>query len=126
EQEIADFEKARMFRELVDWVAAIEQDAFIAVDEGEIAFAGSGRGETRIVREQVCVVVQFANIDDVRTFSRAIDRKVDAVVAEGQRRCAVGRRAARLHHVHCELRWVKGRILPKNLLSLMQPYIDSS
>src|SRR5258705_516039 len=77
EQQIADFQKRGMRRQLVDRVAAIQQYPFVAVDEGDVAFARGGGGESRIVGENVGVGVKLANIDDVGTFGRFIDRKID-------------------------------------------------
>ena len=42
-----------MFGELLDRIAAIEQDALVAVDEGDRRIAAGGRGEAGIVGEDV-------------------------------------------------------------------------
>ena len=39
EQQVADLQEARMRGQLVDRIAAIEQHALVAVDEGDVAFA---------------------------------------------------------------------------------------
>ena len=41
QQEIAGLEKVAVFRQIVDRIAAIEQDAFVAVDIGDLGFAAS-------------------------------------------------------------------------------------
>ncbi len=55
-----------MLGQLVDGVAAIEQHALFAVDEGDLAFAARGRGEARIVGEDVRLGIELADVDDVR------------------------------------------------------------
>ncbi len=39
QQQVADFEKGRLLRELIDRIAAIEQNSLVAVYEGEVALA---------------------------------------------------------------------------------------
>src|SRR5258706_10881019 len=73
-QEIADLQKRGMRRQLVDRVAAIEQYPLVAVDEGDVAFARGGGGESGIVGENIGVAIKLANIDDVGTFGRFVDR----------------------------------------------------
>ena len=65
EQQIADLQEARMLGQLVDRIAAIEQNALVAVDEGDVAFAGGGRGEAGIVGEEVGLAVELADVDDI-------------------------------------------------------------
>jgi hypothetical protein len=54
-----------MFGEFVDRIAAIHQDAFIAIDVGDLRFAAGGRGKARIVGERACQAVQLGNVDDI-------------------------------------------------------------
>ena len=41
EQQVADLEEVAVLGELLDRIAAMEQDAFVAVDEGDLRLAGS-------------------------------------------------------------------------------------
>ena len=41
EQEIADLEEVAVLGELVDRIAAVQQNAFVAVDEGDLRFAAA-------------------------------------------------------------------------------------
>ena len=66
EQEIAGLEKIAVLGELLDRIAAIEEDALVAVDEGDLGFAGRGRGEARIVGEAAGLAVERGDIDDLR------------------------------------------------------------
>jgi hypothetical protein len=64
EQEIAGFEKITVLGELLDRIAAIKQDAFIAIDIGNLGFAASCRGVTGIVRENPRLGLELADIHD--------------------------------------------------------------
>ena len=50
-QQVADFQEVRIFRELFDRVAAVQQNAIIAVDIGDLGFAAASCNEARIVSE---------------------------------------------------------------------------
>ena len=69
QQQIADLQKVGMFGQLVDRIAAIQQDALVAVDEGDVAFAAGGRGEAGIVGEDVRLAVELADVDNVRALA---------------------------------------------------------
>ena len=51
EQEIAGFQEVALFGELLDRVAAVFQNARVAVDIGDLGLAAAGRGEAGIVGE---------------------------------------------------------------------------
>ena len=53
EQQVAGLEEVAVLGELLDRVAAIEQDALVAVDIGDLGLAASRRGEARVVGEDV-------------------------------------------------------------------------
>ena len=65
EQQVGDFHEARLLGQLADRIAAVEQDAFVAVDIGQRAFAARGRGEAGIVGEHAGLAVELADVDDV-------------------------------------------------------------
>ena len=67
QQQVADLDEVGLLRQLFDRVAAIEQDALVAVDVGDAGRAVGRRGEARIVGEAAGVAVQPADVDDVRT-----------------------------------------------------------
>ena len=52
QQDIAYFQIVRVGRQLIDREAAMQQNAFIAVDKGDFGFAGRCRGETRVKGEK--------------------------------------------------------------------------
>ena len=58
EQQVSDFEISALLGELIDRIAAIFEDAFVAVDECDAALARSGIHERRIVSHQTKVVVR--------------------------------------------------------------------
>ncbi len=76
EQEVANFKKIGVRRQLVDRVAAVKQDALVSVDEGNVALAAGGRGEARVVGEDVGVSVEPADIDNVGAFGSAERRQL--------------------------------------------------
>ncbi len=84
-QEIAGLQEVAMFGELLDRIAAVFQDAGIAVDIGDFRLAGAGRGEARIVGEHAGLGVELADIDDVRPDGAAQYREIVGLVADGQR-----------------------------------------
>jgi hypothetical protein len=45
QQQVADFQEARLLGQLVDRIAAVQQNAGVAVDIGDLALARGGRGE---------------------------------------------------------------------------------
>jgi hypothetical protein len=55
-----------MFRQLVDRIAAVQEDTLIAVDEGDLRFTTGSRGEARVVCERTRVLVERRYIDDGR------------------------------------------------------------
>ncbi len=52
-QQVADLHEVALLGQLGDVVAAVEQDALVAVDVGDLGAARAGRGEARIVGEHV-------------------------------------------------------------------------
>ena len=94
EQEIAGLEEVAMLGELLDRVAAIEKDALIAVDIGDLRLAGGGRGEARIVGEHAGLGIELRDVDDARPDRAGPHRQLDLLVVSDERaRCAV-------HDVH--------------------------
>jgi hypothetical protein len=62
QQQITDFDEARMLCKLLDRVAAIDQHAFFAIDERDVALATARSTESRIVREHAELAVQRCDI----------------------------------------------------------------
>ncbi len=48
QQDVTDFQIVGIGSKLVNRETAMQQNAFVAVDEGDFRFAGCGRGETRV------------------------------------------------------------------------------
>ncbi len=65
QEQIGHFHEARLFGELVDRVAAMEQDADVAVDIGDARLAAGSRGEARIVSEDVRLAIQLADVHNL-------------------------------------------------------------
>ena len=101
EQQVAGLEEVTVFGELLDRVAAIEQDAFVAVDVGDLGLAASRRGEARVVGEDAGLPVELGNVDHVRTDRAFVHREGVVLLADGELRgfgvLTVGRRRLGVH-----------------------------
>src|SRR6185312_153538 len=80
-QQIGDLHEGRILGQLVDRIAAVEQDPGLAVDIGDGALAAGGRGEARVVGEHPGLAVEFADVDDLRP-DRPVEDRI-AVVGPG-------------------------------------------
>lgn len=69
QQDVAHFQVGRFFRQLFDREAAVQQHAFVAVDEGNLGFARSGGGKAGIKCE-ITFGTQSADIEDIRAQCR--------------------------------------------------------
>ncbi|MNT67775.1 hypothetical protein D3C72_2059430 [compost metagenome] len=85
EQQIADFEEVALLGQLFDRIAAVQQHAFVAVDIGDLGFAGRRGRKARVVGERAGVLVQGADVDDVRADRAGLDGQVDRLFPEFQR-----------------------------------------
>src|SRR5215472_16710636 len=74
-----------MLGELLDRIAAIEQDAFVAVDIGDLGFAARGRGEARIVSEHPGLPVELRDVDDAWADRAVMRREFDDLIADRDR-----------------------------------------
>ena len=85
QQQIGNFQEARFFGQLINGIAAIKQDAGIAINIGDGAFAGSGRAIAGVKGENPKIAIKLANISNMRAQRAA---------QQGQRRafvCAIQR-----------------------------------
>ena len=64
-QQVGHFEEGRLLGDLLDRIAAIAQDAAVAVDEGDGAAAGGGVHEGRVVGHQAEIVVLHLDLAQV-------------------------------------------------------------
>jgi hypothetical protein len=88
EQEVGHLDEVGLLCELLDGIATVHQQAFLAVDERDFAFTTAGGYETRIVGEDTLVGVKPADFDDVRTRRSLAYREVHGLaVRAGQREC---------------------------------------
>ena len=76
-QQVGHFEEVALFGQLLDRIAAIQQFALVAVDEGHLRLAAGGRKETGVVREQTGFATQGTDIDTIIAVSRRHDREID-------------------------------------------------
>ena len=84
-QEVAGLEEIAVFGEIGDRIAAIEQDAFVAVDIGDLGFAARRRGEAGIVSEDAGLGVELADVQHLGTDGAVVDGKTVGLVADFQR-----------------------------------------
>ena len=85
EQQVAGLEEVAVLGQLLDRIAAIEQDAFVAVDIGDLGLAACRRGEAGIVGEHPGLAVELGDVDHVRADRALVDREVPVLVADGDR-----------------------------------------
>ena len=83
-QKIANLQKMRFLGQLVDRIAAMQQLALFAVDEGDRGIAGRRRSEARIIGKDIGLPIKLADVDHVRAAGRRQDRQVDFLSVEGQ------------------------------------------
>ncbi len=65
EQQIAGLQEVAVLGELLDRIAAIEQDALVAVDIGDLGFAACRRGEARVVGEHPGGAIELRDVDHI-------------------------------------------------------------
>jgi len=80
EQQVAGFQVVRLLGELLDGVAAVQQDALIAVDIGDLLLARGGRHEARIKGEPTRGG-QAPHIDYIGTNSAGQNGQFDGGIA---------------------------------------------
>ncbi len=93
EQQVAGLEEGAVLGELVDRIAAIEQDALVAVDEGDLRLAARRRGEARVVGEAAGVLVERVDVDHVGPERALADRQVVPRAVDQDRCLGSARRA---------------------------------
>jgi len=86
QQEIAGLQEVALLGELLDRVAAVFQDAGVAVDIGDLGLAAAGGGEAGVIGEHPGLGVELADVDDVGAHRAAQDRKIKVLVADGEGR----------------------------------------
>src|ERR1700761_1032578 len=87
-----------MIRKLINRVAAIEKDALVAVDEGDVALAARRRSEAGVVGEDVGIAVKLADVDNVRPLGAGKDGQIELLVLVGEGGRAVRLDLAFSHH----------------------------
>ncbi len=89
DQQVGDLEEGRLFAELLDRVAAVFEDAGVAVDVGDRGAAGGGVGEGRVVGQHAEFVLVDLDLAKVHRPHGAVgDRQLvgltGAVVGDGE------------------------------------------
>ena len=80
QQQIAGLEEVALFGELLDRIAAVFQDAGVAVDIGDLRLAAAGGGEAGVVGEHPGLAVELGDVDDIRPHRAAQDREIVGLV----------------------------------------------
>jgi len=75
EQQVTGLEEVAVFRQLLNRKAAVEQDAFVAVDVGDFGFAAGRRGKAGVVGEAAADVIELGYVDDLGADRPLIDRE---------------------------------------------------
>ena len=84
EQQVAGLQEVAVLGELLDRIAAIEQDALVAVDIGDLGFAARRRREAGVVGEHAALVVELGDVQHVRADRAVVDRKIPILIADGE------------------------------------------
>ena len=87
EQQVAGLHVIALGRQLLNRVAAVQQFALVAVNEGDGRLAGGCRQKSWVVGEHAGLAVELADVDDFGADIAAVHGQVDCglAVAEGQR-----------------------------------------
>jgi hypothetical protein len=88
-QQVGDFEEVAVLRQLLDRVAAIQQLALVAVDEGDLRLAACRRQETGVVGEQAGLGAEGADVDDIVAMHSHHHGKLVTLAIYSQRCCAI-------------------------------------
>src|SRR5207248_4118804 len=111
EQEPAYIEVIAAFDELIDWIAAIEQDAIVAVDIGDRRAAGAGLAKRRVVGPAAGLLAQAPGIDHRRAEGRFEERQFGALVAVAE----INRAGSRRHRTPPDLKARELDAAPHNM-----------
>ncbi len=90
EQEVGGFHEAGALGQLSDWIAAMEQDAFFAIDKGQRALAARGRLVAGIEGEFAGRAIELADIDHIRSATALKHGEIHAVAADFEFGLGVG------------------------------------
>ena len=66
EDQIGDLQKVALGRQVLDRIATMEKDAFLAIDIGDLGRAACGGGEAGIIGKAIGFRIELPNIDHVR------------------------------------------------------------
>ena len=83
-QQVADFQEIGVLGQLLDRIAAIHQDAGVAVDVGDRAAAAGRRHEARVVGEVAGFLVELADVYARRTDRAGVHRQFHALAGGGE------------------------------------------
>ena len=89
-QQICHLHERRLFGQLLNRIAAVKQNALVAVDKCDCRFAASRRCKARIKGKMVRRGVKLADIEHIGTFAAFHDGQVVAVVSDFKRRVSFG------------------------------------
>ena len=86
QKQIADFKMRRLLGQLLDRIAAIQKLALVPVDVGDRAFASGGRGEARVIGEDIRLAVKLANVQHIGAKGGFVNRKIIGLPVQAQLR----------------------------------------
>ena len=82
QQQIAGLEEVAVFGELLDRIAAMQQDAFVAIDISDLRLAACGRGEAGVIGEHPRLPIELGDIHHIGADRSGFYRQVPAFVAD--------------------------------------------
>ena len=81
-EQVAGFQEVAVLGQLLDRVATVEQHALVAVDVGDLGFAGRGGGEARVEGEGAGLGVELGDVHHVRPDGAGFHRHLDLASSE--------------------------------------------
>ena len=88
-QQVTGLQEVAIFGQLLDRIAAVLQNAGIAVDVGDLGLAARGGGKTRIIGKHAGLGIEFRDVDHIGADGAVQNRKIVGLVADRQR-CVFG------------------------------------
>src|SRR4029450_189924 len=100
EQKVSRLREAPMVGKLIDGIAAIEQDALVAVDESDFGLAARRRGVAGVVGEAAGLLVEGVDVEDIGSERALADGQVVARTVDRYGRRGRVRPAKIFCHAH--------------------------
>ena len=75
EEQIAGLQKIAVLRQILDRIAAIEENALVAVDVGDLGLTASRRRKAGVIGEDTGLGIKLADVHHLRADRAVVDRE---------------------------------------------------